>query len=123
MAMRPPPVCRACSPREMSPITCTVRPSPPQVPAAWPRSMRIDISSGSMPSNTRRARSHQSIDELDPHQWNALAGTDIPFLRHEFLAALEHCSCVGAHTGWQPRYITLSDDRGLAAAVPAFEKS
>jgi predicted N-acyltransferase len=85
--------------------------------------MRIDISSGSMPSNTRRARSHQSIDELDPRQWNALAGTDIPFLRHEFLAALEHCGCVGAHTGWQPRYITLSDERGLAAAVPAFEKT
>jgi predicted N-acyltransferase len=85
--------------------------------------MRIDISSGSMPSNTRRARSHQSIDELDPRQWNALAGTDIPFLRHEFLAALEHCGCIGAHTGWQPRYITLSDERGLAAAVPAFEKT
>jgi uncharacterized protein len=70
-----------------------------------------------MPANTRRTRSHQSIDELDPREWNALGGTDIPFLRHEFLAALEHTGCVGAHTGWQPHYITLSDDRGLAAAV------
>jgi predicted N-acyltransferase len=76
-----------------------------------------------MPANIRRTRTHDSIDELDPREWNALGGTDIPFLRHEFLAALEHTGCVGAHTGWQPRYITLSDDRGLAAAVPAFEKS
>lgn len=64
-----------------------------------------------------------SIDELDARQWNALHGAHIPFLRHEFLAALEHAGCVGEPTGWQPHYITLSDDRGLAAAAPAFVKS
>jgi uncharacterized protein len=70
-----------------------------------------------------RERIHKSIDELDPKDWNALAGTDIPFLRHEFLAALEHTHCVGADTGWTPAYISLADDRGLAAAVPAFSKT
>ncbi len=51
----------------------------------------------------------QSIDEVDPKQWNSLNGTDSPFLRHEFLAALEHTGCVGVHTGWQPTYVTLTD--------------
>jgi uncharacterized protein len=70
-----------------------------------------------------REGTHQSIDELDPEQWNALAGADIPFLRHEFLAALEHAECIGAGTGWSPAYISLTDDHGLAAAVPAYIKS
>jgi predicted N-acyltransferase len=69
-----------------------------------------------------RERIHNSIDELDPKEWNALAGTDVPFLRHELLAALEHTHCIGAGTGWTPAYISLSDERGLAAAVPAYIK-
>ena len=70
-----------------------------------------------------RSRVHSSIDDIDPREWNALGGTECPFLRHEFLAALEHAGCVGAGTGWDPRPITLSDDRGLAAAAPAYIKT
>jgi uncharacterized protein len=65
----------------------------------------------------------RSIDELDREQWNRLRGADVPFLRHEFLAALEHAGCVGPRVGWTPSYVTLSDARGLAAAAPAFIKS
>jgi predicted N-acyltransferase len=70
-----------------------------------------------------RSRIHTTIDELDPQQWNALGGDRNPFLRHEFLAALEHTGCVGAGTGWEPAYVTLWDDAGLAAAAPAFIKT
>src|SRR5690348_2983503 len=66
---------------------------------------------------------YRSIDELDARQWNALTGTQIPFLRHEFFAALEHTQCIGAGTGWEPRYIVLLDTHGIAAAVPAFLKT
>ena len=66
---------------------------------------------------------HGSIDELDPRQWNALGGDRNPFLRHELFAALEHTDCIGPGTGWDPAYITLSDETGLAAAAPAFMKS
>ena len=69
------------------------------------------------------ARQHTSIDELDPQAWNALAGTTVPFLRHEFLAALEHTGCVGPGSGWTPAYFSLHDEAGLAAAAPAFIKS
>ena len=63
---------------------------------------------------------HSSIDQIDPGQWNALAGPAQPFLRHEFLAALEHSGCLGAGRGWLPCPITLSDADGLAGAVAAF---
>ena len=66
---------------------------------------------------------HESIDDIDPRQWNALAGPHNPFLRHEFLAALEHTGCVGPGTGWQPCPLTLSDEHGLAAASLAYLKS
>jgi uncharacterized protein len=66
---------------------------------------------------------HKRISDVDARQWNALNGTNVPFLRHEFFAALEHTGCIGSRTGWEPRYVTLSDERGLAAAAPAFEKS
>jgi uncharacterized protein len=67
--------------------------------------------------------SHATITELDPTEWNALTGTQVPFLRHEFLAALERTGCVGPAVGWSPCYVTLADARGLAAAAPAFMKS
>jgi uncharacterized protein len=69
------------------------------------------------------ARQHTSIDDLDRQAWNALSGTAVPFLRHEFLAALEHTDCIGPHSGWTPAYISLHDAGGLAAAAPAFIKT
>ena len=69
-----------------------------------------------------RSAVHKRIADVDARQWNALNGTRVPFLRHEFFSALEHTGCVGTRTGWEPRYITLSDERGLAAATPAFSK-
>ena len=43
-----------------------------------------------------RSGLHSHIDALERRQWNALSGTHIPFLRHEFLSALEHTGCIGA---------------------------
>jgi predicted N-acyltransferase len=70
-----------------------------------------------------QAKTAASMDEIDAQAWNALAGTDCPFLRHEFLAALEHTGCVGPGTGWQPSHLTLHDAQGLVGAVPAYRKS
>ena len=70
-----------------------------------------------------RSAVHKSIDDVDARQWNALSGTDSPFLRHEFLAALEHTNCVGKRKGWIPSYITLCDAKGIAAAAPVFAKT
>src|ERR1700728_2474222 len=65
----------------------------------------------------------RSIDAVDRRQWNALDGGGNPFVRHEFLAALEHTHCVGGDSGWEPRYLALRDAHGLAAAATAFVKT
>ncbi len=49
-----------------------------------------------------QAEFHDTIDAIDPSAWNALVGADHPFLRHEFLAAIETSGCVGPGTGWLP---------------------
>src|ERR1700685_1912126 len=116
--------CRESLPRATWLITSIARRSPRQAPAAWPHSMPTAILRGSTRAGLKGMRSgiHSHIDALERRQWNALAGTHIPFLRHEFLSALEHTGCAGEHTGWDPRYFTLHDARGLAAAIPAFVK-
>ncbi|MEY4760451.1 MAG: hypothetical protein RLZZ200_307 [Pseudomonadota bacterium] len=67
-----------------------------------------------------RARWLDAIDAVDPAAWNGLGGTDCPFLRHEFLAALEHSGCVGRRSGWQPMHLVIEDESGVAAAAPAY---
>src|SRR2546430_16741066 len=74
-------------------------------------------------SPTDTAEFLHSIHQLEPQQWNALGAQCNPFTRHEFLAALERTHCVGAGSGWEPRYLALHDDRGLAAAAAAFVKT
>ena len=66
---------------------------------------------------------HEHIDDINAGEWNALAGPD-PFVRHEFLAALEHSGCVTAANGWQPRHLSLrSKDGRLLGALPLYLKS
>lgn len=59
--------------------------------------------------------------------WNAIAGGDNPFVRHEFLSALETTGCVGAHTGWLPQHLLLHDSAPgagrLLGAVPLYLKT
>lgn len=47
-----------------------------------------------------------------------------PFLRHEFLAALENQGCVGEEFGWIPCHIAIIDDKRdlLVGAMPLYQK-
>lgn len=65
-----------------------------------------------------------AIDEVSAGQWNGLAGTDIPFLSHEFLAALERHGCVGTELGWIPQHLLVfDDDHQLIGAAPQYLKT
>ncbi|HXR53036.1 MAG TPA: peptidogalycan biosysnthesis protein, partial [Steroidobacteraceae bacterium] len=68
-------------------------------------------------------RELRAIDEVPAADWNALAGADCPFLRHEFLAALEHNGCVGRNTGWLPAHLAVFVDGRLRAAAPVYRKT
>ena len=69
------------------------------------------------------ARFLTSIDAVTAEDWNALAGIDYPFLRHEFLQALEASGSVNAESGWQPCHLTLHRDSELVAVLPLYLKS
>src|SRR3954452_9254515 len=62
-----------------------------------------------------------TLRDIAPGEWNPLAGGG-PFLRHEFLMALERSGCVGPRTAWQPSYLIARDERGLAGGVPLYVK-
>ncbi len=66
---------------------------------------------------------HASIDAVDPGAWDALEQGGVPFLRHGFLAALEHTAAVGEGTGWTPAIVTAHEGARLVGAVPLYEKT
>lgn len=70
-----------------------------------------------------QVRELHDIDALAAAEWNALEGAQCPFLRHEFLAALEHSGCVGGDTGWQPAHVAIFDADRLVAAAPVYRKT
>ncbi len=62
-----------------------------------------------------------TLTSVDAASWNSLADGS-PFLKHEFLCALEQSGCVGPGTAWQPCYVVARDEHGLAGALPLFIK-
>lgn len=64
-----------------------------------------------------------SISQIDAAAWNGLIEPRYPFLRHEFLSALEQSGAASANTGWLPRHLLLVDDnQDLSAALPLYLK-
>ena len=66
------------------------------------------------------------LSSIDAGHWNRIAG-DNPFVRHEFLRALEYTACVGdERTGWEPMHLVLHAEgpgRGaLLGAAPLYLK-
>jgi len=64
------------------------------------------------------------IAEISPDEWNRLAAGGEPFLRHEFLAALESSGAATPASGWAARHLAARDDTGqLVGAMPLYLKS
>jgi len=63
------------------------------------------------------------IDFITREQWNLLAGTDYPFLRHEFLHALETSGTVSERTGWMPQHCLVYEGRDLVGVMPMYRKT
>ena len=67
------------------------------------------------------------LSEIPCDQWNQLLDSDYPFLRYEFLAALEASESVSKKSGWWPRHCLVFDQKGeentLIAAMPLYEKN
>jgi len=74
-------------------------------------------------ASTLSCAAHGRIDEVAAGEWNALELGGVPFLRHEFLAALEHTGAVSRATGWTPAHVTVREGGVLVGALPLYEKS
>lgn len=68
------------------------------------------------------------IAEIGREAWDACATNPAydanPFIRFDFLNALEEAGCAVERTGWGPQHLAVEDDAGRVAAVlPLFLKS
>ena len=79
------------------------------------------LASSATSSAALQLRTLGSSSEIPELEWNALAG-EYPFLRHEFLSALELNGCASARSGWTAQHLVLFDAHGLAAAAPLYRK-
>ena len=71
-------------------------------------------------------RVSDSLQDIDATAWNALLALQnhpTPFMRHEYLAALEASESATPRTGWTPRFLTLWQGDDLVAACPLYLKS
>jgi predicted N-acyltransferase len=76
-------------------------------------------------SNDYVTRILSSPTEAQPQQWNsllALQETPSPFMRHEYLEAMECSQSAVPATGWTPRFITLWRGEALHAACALYLK-
>ncbi|MBD3898178.1 GNAT family N-acetyltransferase [Halomonas sp. ML-15] len=73
-------------------------------------------------ASTLQVREVSSTADVPQEDWNALVGDDHPFLRHEFLDALESSGAVEASSGWVPRHLTLWQGARLVGMLPHYDK-
>ena len=72
-------------------------------------------------SGEMHVRFIDSIGELTAVEWNSLSADAYPFLRHEFLAALEYTGSASEHTGWKPHHLICEDAAGkLIGGMPLY---
>ncbi len=63
-----------------------------------------------------------TLAALPATQWNTLVEGLSPFMRYEFLHALEHSGCVSEHTGWLPCHCVVYEQQELIAVMPMYLK-
>lgn len=73
-------------------------------------------------------RSHASMAQIDPSDWDACACPEgarprDPFTTYRFLNALERSGSVGPGTGWMPRPLTLWQEGQMIGCAPLYYKT
>lgn len=66
---------------------------------------------------------HSKINQIPEDDWNHLVKDNNPFLRHEFLNALENNQCVSDDFGWRPCHIAITENDVLIACMPLYSKT
>lgn len=77
----------------------------------------------SMNTNNFNFKFITSIDQVKQKDWNSLLQNDYPFLKYEYLHALESSGCVCAQTGWLPQHLIVELNGSLVAIMPMYIKT
>lgn len=64
-----------------------------------------------------------TLAAISADAWNAIAGTDYPFTRHEFLYALERSGSADTDSGWQPLHALIKRGERLIGVMPLYLKT
>lgn len=79
------------------------------------------------PTPELTARAINSLQEITAEQWNACANPEWaihnPFVRYEYLRALEDSGSAVAATGWQPMHLVLEQDGTTLGVAPLYLKN
>jgi uncharacterized protein len=68
-------------------------------------------------------RTHETIRDIGEVAWRALAGEDcLPFLRYEWLAALEDTGCIEPSRGWLAMHVAAYVGEDLVGVAPCYVK-
>jgi uncharacterized protein len=68
-------------------------------------------------------RTHERISSIGASAWRSLAGEDcLPFLRYEWLSALEDTGCIDPSRGWLAMHVAAYRAGELVAVAPAYVK-
>lgn len=65
----------------------------------------------------------KGMADIDAISWNQLVQNNDPFVRHEFLLALEQSGSVSIKTGWNVHHLLVFDQQELIAAMPLYLKN
>lgn len=71
----------------------------------------------------QNSKDRKIISNISPASWDALHGSQHPFLSHAFLSGLEKYNCLREQWGWESSPISLLDGNELIAATPAYIKT
>lgn len=63
-----------------------------------------------------------TLANVPASEWDALHGSDNPFVQHAFLHGLEQSGCLRPAWGWTPCHALLHRNGELIAAAPAYRK-
>ena len=64
----------------------------------------------------------ESLHSVSAKEWNFLAGSQFPFIQHEFLIALENNGAVGKEFGWLTHFFLAYENDKLIGALPVYIK-
>jgi len=63
-----------------------------------------------------------SMTQVNANAWNSIAGNAYPFLRHEFLLALEQSGSVCESSGWLAGHLVLINEEQMLGFMPMYLK-